>query len=194
MKNSNILFIGERSIWSEMENTFIEEHFRYTETIFWNKGDKKPDQLNQWRGDWIISFKADLILKPKHLSNASRGAINFHPAPPHYRGIGGYTYALYNKEREFGVTCHHMIEEIDAGKIIYVKRFPILHFEKASSLRERTAIYSLSLFYEIIQKIITDQPLPKSTEQWGSKLYLSDELNKFNVNAKPKKIDANVTC
>lgn len=129
MNNNSILFIGERSVWSEMANAFIEEHFRYTETIFWNTGDKKIDQLDQWRGDWIISFKADLILKPKHLSNASKGAINFHPAPPHYRGIGGYTYALYNEERNFGVTCHHMIEEIDAGKIIYVKRFPILPFE-----------------------------------------------------------------
>ena len=68
--------------------------------------------------DYIFNFRSFLILNTKILKMAKIASINFHPAPPKYRGRGGINYALYNEEKKFGVTVHLMDQKIDNGKII----------------------------------------------------------------------------
>lgn len=186
--DEKVLFIGDRSNWSDLANQFIQEIFFDVETIFWNRGEAYPSCLNLWEGDRIFSFKSDLILPNNVLNNSRKSAINFHPAPPKYRGIGGYHYALYNNESLFGVTCHHMVEQIDFGRIIKVIYFPVLRSEKASSLKLRAGAFCLTLMYEIIiQYILGENDLPESPETWGEKLYTYKTLDKFINELKTKK-------
>jgi amino acid adenylation domain-containing protein len=173
------LFIGDRSIWSEMAAEFVKEHLREVEVILYDRGDKYPAAVDSWEGDWIFSFKSDLIL-PRHiLDRARKSALNFHPAAPQYRGVGGYSFALYNGDSSYGVTCHHMVERVDFGEIIQVKHFPILKHERASMLKARAASYCLTLFYEIVQLIIDGKELPQSEEAWGKRLYTYETLAKL---------------
>ena len=75
--------------------------------------------------DFIFSFRSHYILKKKLLSDVNYGAINFHPGPPEYRGIGCVNYALYDNSKNYGATAHLIDEKIDHGKIINTKMFTI---------------------------------------------------------------------
>ena len=93
-ENYKILFVGDCSIWSSRAAEFLGTIFQTVTTIFWEHGMPPPIDIGSWQGDWIISFKSDVILTSETIGNAKLGAINFHPAPPKYRGIGGYYYAV----------------------------------------------------------------------------------------------------
>ena len=174
------MFIGDCSSWSVLASNFIMQNFSALKILFWEKGMDYPSEVDEWKGDLILSFKSDLILKKGTLMNAKRGGINFHPSSPKYRGIGGYHYSLYNNDTYFAATCHYIDEYIDHGKIISVKQFAINQNENTASLKERTASYCLTLFYDIMSKIINDDPLPSCDQSWGSKLYTISELNEFD--------------
>ena len=174
-----VLLICERSSWSELASQFLTEHFAEVQTVSYSNGDPQPLEIDAWEGDWIFSFKSDLILTKHLLGRARKGCVNFHPAPPKYRGIGGYTYALYNGDQVYAVTCHRMVERLDYGKIIKVDYFPILKREKASSLRTRAGAYCLTLFYEVVQMILNGQELPETNEVWTDKLYTYETLKKL---------------
>ncbi|XBS71985.1 formyltransferase family protein [Acerihabitans sp. KWT182] len=105
-----------------------------------------------------------------------KGAINFHPAPVKYRGIGGYHYAIENKDTYFGVTCHYIDNKIDHGKIIKTIKFDIVSGETPDSLMKRTATYALSLFYEITAIIKNGQKIPNTNIKWSNKLYTRSQL------------------
>ena len=174
-----VLFVGDRSRWSELAADCLRNTFENVDAIFWDYGDDKPDLIKTWCGDRIFCFKADLVLDRHTLGQASKTAINFHPSIPQYRGIGGYDYVIHENGPEFGVTCHHITPQIDAGQIIDVQRFPVSPSESVVSLRERTAAHCLLMFYNIVHLIRIGADLPKSVEMWGPKLYTRAMLKEF---------------
>ncbi|MEL6498379.1 MAG: formyltransferase family protein [Planctomycetota bacterium] len=135
--------------------------------------------MRDWRGDWIVSFKSDLYLPQVVLGHARLGAINFHPAPPRYRGLGGYSLALHNSDTTFGVTCHHMDETLDHGPIIAVREFPILPCRTVAALRAQTAIECLHLLHEVVTLIAMAHPLPVSTAAWSDHLFTIAEVKQI---------------
>ncbi len=173
------LFIGDYSEWSKRASEIVEAYSTDCEVIFWKPKEAKPKIVEEWEGNWIFSFKSDLILSEKVLSSCSDGKINFHPAPPQYRGIGGYTYAVLNGDKSYGITAHHMVRKIDYGPIIKVLRFPMLIEEDPKLLRERSGAYCLILFYEIICSLVNGMGLPESKEGWEKKLYTRNELKQI---------------
>ncbi|MEL6578354.1 MAG: formyltransferase family protein [Cyanobacteria bacterium J06621_12] len=180
IKNWKTLFIGDKSNWSYQAGCFIQSCFPNIDLLFWERGDAIVKLIDTWSGEQIISFKSDLILPQQILDRTYIHGINFHPAPPIYRGIGGYNYALLNKDKHFGVTCHHMVKEIDFGQIIETNYFPILPDETASSLKDRSGYFCLKLLQKIVEKyLLTDVDLPVSQSAWGERLYTTKELNRL---------------
>ncbi|MFC0268028.1 formyltransferase family protein [Kushneria aurantia] len=172
MIDEKILFIGDSSRWSYSAADCLAIVFRHVDRIFWDHGNEPPSAVENWEGDRLFTFKADLILTPAVLAQVKKTAINFHPSIPDYRGIGGYNYAITEHRPVFGATCHHIVKEIDFGPIIKVLRFPILPSETVDSLRDRTASYCLILFYEIVQRIACGQKLPSDCdEKWSPTLH-----------------------
>lgn len=172
-----ILFIADNSLFSHLAYQCLQNSCAHATGIFWEHGDVPLPDVRSWRGDWILSFKSDFVLPPDVLKNARVSAINFHPAPPKYRGIGAYSWALHHEDEVYGVTCHYMIERIDAGPIIDVRRFPILPGETASSLKMRAGLYCLHLFNELLPLILRGEALPLSSETWGNTLYTYNALD-----------------
>ena len=105
--------------------------------------------------------------------------MNFHPATPKYGGIGGYNFAIYNEDEEYGVLCHEMTKKIDTGKIIKVKRFPLNGNETVMELKEKSMKQLLELFHEIIDIIKKDGILPVSNEKWSRKPYTREEFQQL---------------
>ena len=74
------------------------------------------------------------------LQRATRGVINFHPAPlPEFKGTGGYNLAVLEGHSEWAVSAHYVDEHIDTGELIDVDWFGIdQERETAQSLEART--------------------------------------------------------
>lgn len=105
-------------------------------------------------------------------------SINFHPAPlPHYKGFAVYNFALYNEESHWGVTAHHMTDQIDCGDIIEVSRFDIAN-ETVNSLREKSHSKLLSLFKSVIGDIKNGKSLNRE-KNIGGKNYSKRMFNEF---------------
>lgn len=172
---SEVLFVTECSPWGQRGYEAVAAAFDSVQPIYWSPGMPKPD-LSGWQGDWIISFKSDLILSRSTLERAKKGAINFHPCPPKYRGVGGYWWALHNGDDVFGVTCHHMNERIDNGEIIKTESFPIWPGETVESLKRSAAIYSLELLKQTLDYILSGKSLTPCGAKWEEHLYTYQEL------------------
>lgn len=89
-------------------------------------------EKNRSRIDMVYCSTFPKRLKREWIGTAKIAAINFHSAPlPEYRGAFCYNSAFLNQEKEYGITCHFLVERIDEGDIIEVVRFPY-DFEKGS--------------------------------------------------------------
>ncbi|MEO9825905.1 MAG: formyltransferase family protein [Paracoccaceae bacterium] len=177
LSDDKVLFIGDGSGWSFLAATQLRRICPKIETVFWDYGTPQPTSHVGWIGDHIFTFKADLLLSDAVLSKTRKTAINFHPAPPLYRGVGGYHFALADGQRKFGATCHYIDTQIDHGQIIAVDRFPIYEEETTESLMDRTAHVCLGLFYRIIDRLDKTGALELAqNEAWGSHLYTRKQL------------------
>ena len=166
-KRSSLLFLGKR------DDVYCSEALRFFEITFaeviahvgaW--GESLPRSVHDWEGDYVVSYLSRWVVPDDVLRKARVAAINFHPAPPDYPGIGCTNFALYEGAEHYGVTCHHMARKVDTGDIIAVRRFPIFEGDDVASLLHRTYAYQLVLFYEIAGHMIAGTPLPRSSERW----------------------------
>ena len=119
--------------------------------------------------DWVFSWLAPWKIPKKVLDCAKKGTINFHPGPPKYPGIGCYNYAIWNEDKGYAVTLHHMAEEIDAGKIIDTKWFKIYKNDTIESLKNRAMVELKKLFYDYMGRILQGHPIDYLTHKkvWG---------------------------
>jgi len=178
ISNQPVLFLGkEKDKHCKKALEFIQMNFCDVTYYLGKWGDPLPEDIGWWDGDYIISYLSRWIIPEFLIKKAKIAAINFHPASPSYPGIGCNNFALYENETEYGVTCHYMDKKVDTGEIIDVKFFPIFDTDNVSTLLYRTYDFQLTLFYEIIGKIINGEKLPISKEKWKRKPYTRKEFN-----------------
>ena len=175
-----ILFIGkENDTNSLIAADFLRVHFKEVNIVFSDRKNPIPEYIYDWEGDLCISYLSQWIIPASVLQKVKWAAINFHPGPPEYPGIGCTNFAVYNREKEFGITCHHMLAKVDSGPIITVRRFPVFENETVYSLTQRCYTEMLHLFYQLISNVLSSQSLPDSTEVWRRKAYTRKQLNEL---------------
>ena len=180
MTTPSVLFIGKKGdACCEMAVELVSTVFPKHEILLGRRGQPLPENLLSWRGDYLFSYLSPWIIPESLLNAAAKGAINFHPGPPEYPGIGCTNFALYNGESHFGVTCHHMLAKVDSGDIIEVKRFPIYERDTVWTLTQRCYAFILSMFQEIVASIARGDALPASREKWMRKPYKRRELDEL---------------
>ncbi|MEW6403826.1 MAG: formyltransferase family protein [Chloroflexota bacterium] len=179
-KKIAILFLGKQDDqYVQAALDFCCQNFTDVTAHLGKWGDKLPEDLKSWQGDYVISYLSRWVV-PEYLLNHTRiASFNFHPAPPEYPGIGCNNFALYEDAKEYGVTCHHMAPRVDTGGIIAVKRFPMFPTDNVASLLARTYAYQIVLFYEILSLIAEGKPLPSSEEKWTRKPFTRVEFNRL---------------
>ena len=139
---------------------------------------------NYWY-DYIICYRSFYILTKNEIKKSKLGAINFHPGPPEYRGIGCVNYALYDNVKVYGTTAHLISKKIDKGKIINVKKIKVYKNDNVDTLLKRTyfiqynqakkIIKLLSQNYKNLNYLINQS----KKEKWSSKIKKRKELDKF---------------
>jgi methionyl-tRNA formyltransferase len=172
---------------------FCRRNFRHVTAYLGQWGDPFPG--GGWEGDYIASFLSRWIVPEEVLRRTRRAALNFHPAPPEYPGVGCNNFALYHGAKEYGVTCHHMAPRVDTGAIVAVKRFPVFESDDVASLLERTYDMQLALFYDVVSVLLRGEPLPACSERWARKPFTRrelDDLMRITPDMSPQEISRRV--
>lgn len=188
----SVLFIGKKDdLYCTKAQDFIAANFPEATAVSGRRGEPPPPEFDLWRGEYIFSYLSPWIVPARLLERARLAAINFHPGPPEYPGIGCTNFAIYNEETVFGVTCHHMAPLVDTGAIIAVRRFPLRPTDTVYSLTQRCYAHIWELFHEIVALILTGQGLPRSKEDWRREPYRRrqlDELCRLTPEMPPQEI------
>lgn len=173
-----ILFIGKKDdYFSKVAADYLKGNIPSALIIYSSKSEPIPDIVKDWKGDYIVSYLSQWIIPATILENAKEGGINLHPGSPDYPGIGCTNFAIYNHEKEFGITCHYMAPKVDTGPIIKVARFPIHQNDTVYSLTQRCYACILNVFFELIDNLLEGKKPVISNEQWKRKPYTRKELN-----------------
>lgn len=185
-------------LFTKKDKTSVREVIRYLKNNFKSvsiysgtPGDVFPTEAMNESCDLIISYLSPWIIPLDFLKKAKFRAINFHPGPPEYPGIGCFNFAIYNGEKTYGVIAHEMEAKVDTGRIIGIKRFPIKRSDSVYSLSMNSYKHMFSLFAETMDYILKNNKLPVCSEEWKRKPYLRKELEdlcKVGVNMTGKEI------
>lgn len=117
--------------------------------------------------DFLLNFLSPMIVPASMLASVRRAAINFHPGPPEWPGVGAPSYAIYHGDKMFGATAHRMTSELDGGEIVRVVTFPVADGESCDALFNRALHYSLSQFFEVAFDLAREGTLQAAGFRWG---------------------------
>lgn len=178
MAMASILFIGKRDdFFCDRAVEFMRLHFPETTFVLARRGEPRPQIFDTWQGDYILSYLSPFIVPGSLLARAKQAAINFHPGPPEYPGTGCTNFALYHEVKDYGVTCHHMLEKVDTGAVVGVRRFPVLPADTVYAVTQRCYAALLDLFYEVMGGLAAGHPLPVLSDKWTRKPFTRSELD-----------------
>ena len=129
---------------------------------------KDPDFAEQ-----LASYKADLQvvvafrMLPEIIWSMPRmGTFNVHAALlPQYRGAAPINWAIINGETETGVTTFFLDKNIDTGRIILQKRFPIPEDANAEYVYDGLMKLGADIAVETIDLVLKGNGTVKDTEQ-----------------------------
>lgn len=174
-----LLLAKKEDTYSNRAYSFLVDKGFYVEFYSGEWGDILPLTAFKWDGDIIISYLSRWVVPKELLLKAKLYCINFHPAPPKYRGYGGFNFALYNNDDEYGVTCHFMDEKIDSGGIIQVKRFTINQHDNLDSLITKSYEKMFEMFKDVVVLIQSNSESIQIVlnEKWDEKVYKRTNLN-----------------
>jgi len=146
--------------------------------------------------DLVISFLFWKRIKKPLIDLPKIGCINFHPAPlPDFRGVAGYTFAIYNNLSYWGVSAHFVDESLDTGDIIKMNRFDINASEEtAFSLEQKSQDYLVQLFKEVINITLAGKALPRNPQGEGQYINKEDfeQLRKVRTNDSLEEIERKI--
>lgn len=159
--DKTVLLFSKIDWWSNKVYDYLNAHFKEVYRFRGDWGHPLPKRQIENIGevDYVISYLCPWILPKWVLDKAKEHAINFHPAPPKYPGIGGYNYAIWNEDETYGVMVHEMAEVVDSGKIYSVWKLPISEKETVKSLKEKSMVVLFNQFKKVIKWINNDNSL-----------------------------------
>ncbi len=180
MNVERVLLFASKGAESERVAAFCRATFPLVAVYHGDWNQRFPEDIRFWEGDLVVSYCSRWIIPELILRSATLAAINFHPGPPEYPGVGGLNWALYENAPTFGVTCHHMDARADSGAIIEAQRFPLLPTDDVENVFHRTHLALEAQAYTILSRIRLGKSLPTSQEVWCGKNRSRRELNELS--------------
>lgn len=131
--------------------------------------------------DYVFNFLSAVKVPEDILDSTNKLALNFHPAPPEYPGVGCASYALFDRAETYGVVAHRMEKTYDSGEILKVLRFPITPGDYCDTLFDRALNYTLLLFYEVCYELAQHGKLDPCGEEWARQPGTRKEFEEWMV-------------
>lgn len=124
-------------------------------------------------GPTIIFCIGSTALIPKAILDVPEmGTVNIHPALlPKYRGRFSIPHAIFNGEKETGVTLHFMDAGIDSGPIILQKAFALGEDETAKTAYEKFTRVGTEIFIEFMNVLRRGIPIPSHIQNESEATY-----------------------
>jgi phosphoribosylglycinamide formyltransferase-1 len=136
MSNNRNAFVLERAAKLNIRSVFFDRK------EFYNTG-KVLRYLQLYKIDYVV-LAGFLWLIPEDILNQYNGKIiNIHPALlPKYGGKGMYGHNVHkavikNREKESGITVHHVNSQYDSGDIIFQSKCKVEPSDTYESLAEK---------------------------------------------------------
>jgi len=86
----------------------------------WARDPNFAAQVRDAGVDLILNVHSMVVIRKEVLEAPRLGSFNLHPGPlPRYAGLNSVSWAIYQGEKEYGVTLHKLGTKIDAGPIVY---------------------------------------------------------------------------
>lgn len=126
----------------------------------------------------IISAGSNYLFPEEVTKSLNYTIINFHNALlPKFPGRNAASWAIFENERETGITWHYVTKQVDAGDIITQKRCRITADERAYELAEKLMQLAFEAFAEKFEEIIEDRIVARKQKVKGKrKLYKSSDI------------------
>lgn len=124
-----------------------------------------PNLTDPKFASWIRKNKVDVLLNvhllyiihPEILNALAFEAFNLHLGSlPEYAGLNSPSWAIYNREKEHGVSLHRIEEGIDTGSIAYSSTFPIHSDDTGLTLSMRSVSEGLLLISNLLETLEKD--------------------------------------
>lgn len=123
--------------------------------------------------DYLFSIVNYQMLPLAALTLPQRGAINYHDAPlPRYAGTYATSWALMNRERNYAISWHMMVEQVDAGAIVRQAPVEIAPDDSALTLNARCYEVAIAAFGQLIADLETGR-LPLMTQDLSQRTYFA---------------------
>ena len=107
--------------------------------------------------DLVLSAGFPYIL-PGHVLNSEILFVNSHPAIlPSYKGYNAIKDAFMHGEEQLGVTVHKMIEDVDAGEII---------FQEQVSVKDLTIEDIYGLLFSVVEPFVITKAIEIITNKY----------------------------
>ena len=106
---------------------------------------------------WVTTIRADAIATVPH------GVLNVHGGMlPRYRGNASQTWAILNREREIGVTCHLMEpDRLDSGPVIAQSSLPLTETSTIGDVFDAVEAVAADLVIEAVKQFHDGSVIPR---------------------------------
>ena len=141
--------------------------------------------------DLIISVGHPWIIPEDILISVNYNAYNLHLAKlPDYKGNFTYNHAILNEEKEYGVTLHKMVANVDEGEIFQMPIFPIARNDTAYSLYMKSLKLGVKIFVDFLTVLASGDGVMLQLQQGHGNFYDRHSLDGLrlinNVNDFPE--------
>lgn len=126
------------------------------------------ERLKKLQPDVIVVVAFGQILTQEILDIPKYGCFNIHASIlPAYRGAAPIQWAIYDGQKETGVTIMKMDAGLDTGDMLLIERLPIEENETGASLFEKLSILGGELILRVLEDVDSylekRQPQPKES-------------------------------
>ncbi|MEX2347258.1 MAG: formyltransferase family protein [Balneolaceae bacterium] len=131
------------------------------------------DRIRADNIDVLLNVHLLNIIHPEIINAVSVGGFNLHPGPlPGYAGLNAPSWAIYNRETEYGVTLHWLETGIDTGDIAYQKPVSPDPGDTGLSLSLKCAATGMKLISELLGDLSTGySAIPRIPQDLSGRRY-----------------------
>jgi methionyl-tRNA formyltransferase len=131
------------------------------------------EDVKTWGVDVLLNVHSLHIVRGQILEAVKVGAFNLHPGPlPGYAGMNTASWAIFNDERQHGVTLHWMTAGIDEGGIAYQERFDLSENDTGLSVSTKCVRLGLQMI-ETLLDALHQEPnnIPRLSQDFSRRRY-----------------------
>ncbi len=116
------------------------------------------------RADILLSLENNQIFREPWLNyfDGRLGIVNAHHGPlPRYGGFWPEVWAIWNREKNFGVTLHYVDGSIDGGNILAQKKVKISEYDTRRTLYDKCVQATFEIFKSVLPGLLEKKIMGK---------------------------------